>query len=124
MASSISQPNAQDSAKAFQNNFANVEIEISKHLDAENEPEVPRRQQSMFFFKVTLEEVQVVISNLDNKSSSGEDFVNKLLLKMPAPVQLEYITFLINLSFNRDKFPQLHKKAKVFSFAQLGFRIR
>ena len=123
VANSTSQPNDQDNAIAFNNYFANVGFEISKHLVAENEPEVPRRQQSMFLFKVTKEEVKVVISNLDNKPSSGEDFVNAHLVKMSAPVTIEYITFLINLSFNREEFPQELKKA-IFFFAQIWFKVR
>ena len=75
-------------------------MEISKHLGAEVEPKVPRRQQSMFLFKVTKEEVKVLVSNLDNKSFSSEDFVNNLLLKMSASVTIENITVLINRSFN------------------------
>ena len=59
VANSISQPNDQDNAIAFNKYFANVGFEISKHLGAENEPEVPRRQQSMFLFKVTKEEVNL-----------------------------------------------------------------
>ena len=51
---SISQPNDQDNAIAFNNYFANVGFEISKQVGAENEPEVPS-QQSMFLFKVTKE---------------------------------------------------------------------
>ena len=73
----FSQPNDQDNAIAFKNYFAKFGFEISKHLDAENEPEVPRSQQSMFLFKVTKEEVEVVKSN-SNKSSFGEHFVNNL----------------------------------------------
>ena len=76
VANSISHPNDQDNAIAFNNYFANVGLEISKHLGAGNEPEVPRRQQLMFLLKVSKEEVKVLISNLDN-SSSGKDFVKK-----------------------------------------------
>ena len=104
MANSINQPIDVDDAIAFNNYFANAGFEISRHPPAENEPEVPIRQQSMFPFKVSREEVKVVISNLDNKSSSGEDFVNNLLVKMSAPVNIESITFLINLSFKRGEF--------------------
>ena len=117
VANSISQPKDQDNAIAFNNYFANVGFEISKHLGAENEPEFPRRQQSMFLFKFTNEDAKLVISNLDNKSSSGEDFVN-LLVKMSAPVTIEYITFLINFSF-----PQELKKAKVFPLHKSGSKL-
>ena len=81
MANNIKQPNAQDHAIAFNNCFANVGFERSKQLNAENELEVPRSQQSMFLFKGTKNEVQVVISNLDYKSSSGGDCVNNLLIR-------------------------------------------
>ena len=111
---SNSQPNDQDNEIVFNSYFANVGFEISKHRGAENEPEVPRRQRSMFLFKVTKEEVKFVISNLDNKSSSGEDFVNNYLVKMSAPVTIEYITFSIILSFHRGEFPQEIKKQKFF----------
>ena len=89
MANSISQPIDEDNAIAFNKYFANAGFEISKHPLAENEPEVPLRQQLMFPFKVSKEEVKVVISNLDNKSSTGEDFVNNLLVKMSAHVTIE-----------------------------------
>ena len=58
-----------------------------------------------FYLKLQRREVKVVISNLDNKSSSGEDFFNNQLVKMSAPVTIEYITFLINLSFHKGEFP-------------------
>ena len=101
MPNSISQPNDQNNEIAVNKFFANVGLEISKHLGAETEPKVPRRQQSMFLFKVTKEEVKVIVSNLDNKPFSGEDFVNNLLLKMSAPETIENITVLINRSFDR-----------------------
>ena len=74
----------------------------------------------MFLFKVTKEQVKLVISNLDDKSSSGKDFVNNLSVKMSAPVTIEYITFLIGLSFHRGEFPQELKKAKVFPLHKSG----
>ena len=70
----------------------------------------------MLLFKVTKEEVEVVISNLDNKSSFGEHLVDNHLVKMSAPVTIEYITFLMNLSFHRGQFPQELKKASLKFF--------
>ena len=64
----------------------------------------------MFLFKITKEEVKIVTSNLDDKPSSGEDFVNNLLVKMSPPEAFEYITFFLNFLFNRCEFPQELKK--------------
>ena len=61
VANSFSHPNDQDNAIAFNNYFANVGLEISKQLGAENEPEVPRRHQLMFLLKVSKEEVKVLV---------------------------------------------------------------
>ena len=69
VANSISQPNA-----GFQ---------ISQHLNAQKVPEIPRRQKSMVLFKDTKE--KVVKGNWDNKSSSGEDLVYNLLVKVSGP---------------------------------------
>ena len=77
-----------------------------------------------FCLKLQRREVKVVISNLDNKSSSAEDFVNNHLVKMSAPVTIEYITFLINLSFHRGEFPQeLKKKTKLFPLHKSGSKL-
>ena len=48
VANSISQPNDQDNAIAFNNYFDKLGFEINKHLSAENEPKVLRREQSIF----------------------------------------------------------------------------
>ena len=42
---------------------------------------------------------------------------------MSAPVTIEYITFLIILSFNRGEFPQELKKAKVFPLHKSGSKL-
>ena len=68
----------------------------------------------MFVFNVTKEDFKGVMSGLDSKSSGDEDFVNNLLVKMSAPVTIEYLTFLLNLLFNRGEFPQELKQQKFF----------
>ena len=60
---------------------------------------------------------------MDNKSSSGEDFVNNHLVKMSTPVTIEYITFLKYLSLHRGELPQELKKAKVFPLQKSGSKL-
>ena len=57
-------------------------------------------------------EVFEIIKSLDNKTSSGEDEIC-VLVKTTKQIVTPLLTYLINLSFNKGKFPGEFKKAKI-----------
>ena len=74
----------------------------------------------MFLYEVSNAEVKLISDQLDNKSSSGDDNVNNLIVKASAPVVIPYLTHLINKSLSHGIFPTELKKAKILPFLKDG----
>ena len=74
----------------------------------------------MFLNEVSNAEVKLISDQLDNKSSSGDDNVNNLIVKASAPVVIPYLTHLINKSLSHGIFPTELKKAKILPFLKDG----
>ena len=72
-------PSTFDIAERFNNFFSAIGTELKKNLDYLSLPSLNQAEQSVFLFPVTECEVQKIIDNLDNKYSSGDDNINKIL---------------------------------------------
>ena len=77
----------------------------------------------MFLFQAKEREVAEIISNLENKFSSGADDISNVLVKVSSPVTVRYLTFLINLSMNKGEFPKELKKGKVIPMHKNGSKL-
>ena len=119
----IENPSLWDNAAVFNKFFANIGSEISEHLNGEFVCLVPKVQQSMFLFQAKEREVAEIISNLENKFSSGDDDISNVLVKVSSPVTVRYLTFLINLSMNKGEFPKELKKGKVIPMHKNGSKL-
>ena len=60
------------------------------------------------------------IQNLENKSSSGDDYISNLIIKTASTIIAPYLTYLINKSMNQGVFPDKLKKAKVIPLFKEG----
>ena len=77
----------------------------------------------MFLYQVTELEVEQIINKLDNKSSSGDDNINNILVKLSVSATVPYLTLLINKSFSQGVFPDKLKRAKVIPMHKSGSRV-
>ena len=66
-------------------------------------------------FETEESEVIEIINSLDNKTSSGEDEICNVLVKTTSQIVAPLLTYLINLSFKKGKFPGEFKKSKSFT---------
>ena len=112
-----------DNTAVFNKFFANNGSEISKHLNGEFVSLVPKVQQSMFLFQAKEREVAAIISNLENKFSSGDDDIRNVLVKVSSTVTVRYLSFLVNLSMNKGEFPKELKKGKVIPMHKNGSKL-
>ena len=112
-----------DNAAVFNKLFANIGSEIRKHLNGEFVCLVPKVQQSMLLFQAKEREVAEIMSNLENKFSSGDDDIRNVLVKVSSPVKVRYLTFLINLSMNKGEFPKELKRGKVIPMHKNGSKL-
>ena len=67
--------------------------------------------------------MQKIIDNLDNKSSSGDDNINNILIKLSAPATIPCLASLINNSFIQGIFPDRFIRAKVIPMHKSGPRV-
>ena len=74
----------------------------------------------MFLYKVTEKEVHKIIEDLDNKSSSGDDYISNLKVMVSKQAIVQYLTHLINLTFKNGVFPEALRKAKVIPLYKDG----
>ena len=65
----------------------------------------------MFLSVITENEIEKIIDNLENKSSSGDDLINNIIVKASKKEVVKVLTYLINRSFDEGAFPNLLKKA-------------
>ena len=116
-------PSTFDIAERFNNFFSAIGTELKKNLDYLPLPSLNQAEQSVFLYPVTECEVQKIIDNLDNKSSSGDDNINNILVKLSAPATIPYLASLINNSFIQGIFPDRLKRAKVIPMHKRGSRV-
>ena len=67
----------------------------------------------MYLYRTTAREVGDILTNLDNKSSSGVDDISNILIKLSSDVISLCLNFLINFSFDKGKFPKELARARV-----------
>ena len=116
-------PSTFDIAERFNNFFSAIGTELKKNLDYLPLPSLNQAEQSVFLYPVTECEVQKIIDNLDNKSSSGDDNKNNILVKLSAPATIPYLASLINNSFIQGIFPDRLKRANVIPMHKSGSRV-
>ena len=115
-----SETTAEDIADKFNHYFTTIAKDIKASLPETVLPVLPSVEKSMFLYEVSNAEVKLIIDQLDNKSSSGDDNVNNLIVKASAPVVFPYLTHLINKSFSHGIFPSELTKAKILPFHKYG----
>ena len=108
-----SEPTAEDIADKFNHYFTTIAKDLKAALPETALPVLPSVEKSMFLYEVSNAEVKLIIDQLDNKSSSGDDNVNNLIVKASAPVVIPYLTHLINKSSSHGIFPSERTKAKI-----------
>ena len=74
----------------------------------------------MYLVPATEQEILEIIQNLENKSSSGDDYISNLIIKTACTTIASYLTYLINKSMNQGVFPDTLKKAKVIPLFKEG----
>ena len=74
----------------------------------------------MYLFESYESEVIEIKNSLDNKTSSCQDEICNVLVKTIGQTVAPLLTYLINLSFKKGKFPGELKKAKVLHLHKEG----
>ena len=104
---------------AFGNFFANIGKRYAgkipkskKHID-EYLAQIRRNQTSIFFEPTSIMEINKLLKGLPNKSSSGHDNVNNLLLKEIAEQITPILELLFNESLLTGHFPEKMKIADI-----------
>ena len=115
-----SEPTAEDIADKFNHYFTTIAKDIKAALPESALPVLPYVEKLMFLYEVSNAEVKLIIDQLDNKSSSGDDNVNNLIVNASAPVVIPYLTHLINKSLTHGILPSELTKAKILLFHKDG----
>ena len=69
---------------------------------------------SINLFKTNTEEFLRITNSLDNKYSSGVDYISNTIVDVSSEVVAPYLAFTINLSFSKGLLLKNHCKAKIF----------
>ena len=116
-------PSTFDVAERFNVFFSEIGTQLKKDMDCLPLPPLKQVGHSMFLYQVTELEVEQIINKLDNKSSSGDDNINNILVKLSVSATVPYLTLLINKSFSQGIFPNKLKRAKVIPMHKSGSRV-
>ena len=99
------EPSQMDIAEAFNDHFTSVAKDIIRTLPPSEEIKISRVDKSMFLFPANEQEILEIIQNLENKSSSGDDYISNLIIKSASTIIASYLTGLVNKSMNQGVFP-------------------
>ena len=77
----------------------------------------------MYLYKTIAREVGDILTNLDNKSSSGVDDISNVLIKLSSDIINPYLVFLINFSFDKGIFPKELARARVLPLQKEGSKL-
>ena len=114
------EPSQMDIAEAFNDHFTSVAKDIIRTLPPSEEIKISRVDKSMFLFPANDQEILEIIQNLENKSSSGDDYISNLIIKSASTIIAPYLTGLVNKSMNQGVFPDKLKNAKVIPLFKEG----
>ena len=106
-------PTEKDVANRFNDFFINIGENLKTDISNVTPPPVPKLNWSMFLYRTTPSEINDIICQLDNKSTSGDDYINNQIVKASKNVTSPFLSFLVNLSFEKGIFPSALRKAKV-----------
>ena len=76
--------------------------------------------QSMFLFETNAEEVAKIITNLENKKSTGHDDITVKFIKISSIYISELLARVINISIKTGIYPDQLKIAKVIPIYKKG----
>ena len=93
--------------KKFATNVKNSKHSITSYID-----KIYRNPKSIFLQNTTESEVRNLIESLPNKTSSGYDNINNILLKKLCSSITLPLTQIFNLSLNKGIFPSKMKMAE------------
>ena len=72
--------------------------EIRKSIpENTSSPKIPIVEKAMFLYEITENNVHKIIEDLDNKSSSDDDYISNLIVKSSKQTIVPYLTHLNNL---------------------------
>ena len=114
------EPSQIDIAEAFNDHFTSTAKDIIRNLPPPEEIKISRVEKSMYLVPATEQEILEIIQNLENKSSSGDDYISNLIIKTASTIIAPYLTYLINKSMNQGVFPDKLKKAKAIPLFKEG----
>ena len=101
----------------FANKIGNSNQNINDYIN-----KIPNNQNNLFLTPCTPMEIDKIIRNLPNKTSSGHDNISNVLLKKISNSILPIMTDLFNESLQCGEFPTLMKHAEVILLFKNGAR--
>ena len=103
--------------KTYANKIAIGKQDFSSYLKL-----LPTQPKSLFLMPCTENEIEVILRNLGNKTSSGNDNISNVLLKKIYPCLLLPLTIIFNNSMVNGIFPNSMKAADVIPLFKSGKR--
>ena len=114
-------------ANSFNNFFTNIGPDIAKKIPKSSKSYKNFLQKktlkSFYFFPTNENEVSKIINNFKNGKSAGPNSIPLHILKFNSDILSKPLSFLINLSFIKGKFPSLCKISKVIPVFKKGNRM-
>ena len=83
----------------------------------------PENDTCLYLNPVSEFEVEELIDSSAHKTSSGDDGLSNIIIKLLAPVTIRFMTHIINCSFTHGFFPESLKNAKVLPLHNEGSKL-
>ena len=108
----IDNPTEKDVANRFNDFFINIGENLKTDIPNVSPLPVPKLNWSMFLYRTTPSEINDFICQLDNKSTSGDDYIRNQLVKASKNVTSPFLPFLATFLMKKAYFLLLCVKQK------------
>ena len=117
--------NPSEITEIFNNFFCNIGSKLSSKFHSTSDNDFLKymgqsANQSMFLFETNAEEVAKIITNLENKKSTGHDDITVKFIKISSIYISELLARVINISIKTGIYPDQLKIAKVIPIYKKG----
>ena len=117
--------NPSEITEIFNNFFCNIGSKLSSKFHSTSDNDFLKymgqsANQSMFLFETNAEEVAKIITNLENKKSTGHDDITVKFIKISSIYISELLAQVINISIKTGIYPDQLKIAKVIPIYKKG----
>ena len=117
--------NSQQMTQSFQDYFQQIGQNFASKFEGNSDTDFkeflgPSADQSIYLYKIDVNEINTAINQLKNSNSCGPDDISSAFIKISSPILVPALYHIFNLSISKGIYPHNLKIAKVIPIHKKG----